>query len=200
MSFTLPNLPYARDALEPYMSSQTLDYHYAKHHQGYVTKLNALIKGTPLETAKIEDIILESRQKPDMAAIFNNAGQFLNHIYFWNCMKPGGGGHPEGRIAEQISKDFGRYDDFRKAFIDAGVSVFGSGWVWLVWNGAELEVMKTSNADLPLAHGKATILACDVWEHAYYLDYQNRRPDFLEAYLDKLINWDFATENLMSAL
>lgn len=194
MPFTLPPLPYAPNALEPHMSEKTFSFHYNKHHQAYVTKTNELIAGTPLEGKSLEEIIMESAK--DKGPLFNNAAQVWNHTFFWNSMKPNGGGAPKGKIAEKINADFGSFDEFKKQFKEAGIGQFGSGWAWLVLDGGKLKVTKTPNADLPMAHGQKAILTCDVWEHAYYLDYQNRRPDFLGAFLDNLANWEFAEKNL----
>lgn len=196
MTFTLPPLPYAKDALEPYMTADTFSFHHEKHHQAYVTNLNNLIKDTPLADKSLEDIIIESAKDSTKAGIFNNSAQVWNHTFFWHSMKPNGGGQPAGKIAEKINADFGSLDAFKEAFKQAATTQFGSGWAWLVSNNGKLEVMKTGNADLPMVHGKKAILTLDVWEHAYYLDYQNRRPDFVTTYLDKLVNWEFAEKNL----
>jgi len=196
MSFTLPQLPYAKDALAPVISANTLDFHHGKHHNAYVTNLNNLIQGTDLADAALTDIIKKTAGDAAKAGVFNNAAQVWNHTFFWNSMKPGGGGKPGGAVAQRIEADFGGYDKFAEAFKTAGVTQFGSGWAWLVDKGGKLEVMKTPNADSPLAHGVKALMTCDVWEHAYYLDYQNRRPDFLQAFLDKLVNWDFVNANL----
>ncbi len=196
MTFTLPPLPYAKDALEPHMSAQTFSFHHEKHHQAYVTNLNNLIKDTPLAGKTLEEIIMDSAKDPSKAGIFNNSAQVWNHTFFWNSMKPNGGGAPTGKIAEKINADFGSFDVFKEAFKQAAATQFGSGWAWLVLNNGKLEIMKTGNADLPMAHGKKAILTLDVWEHAYYLDYQNRRPDFTAAFLDHLVNWEFAEKNL----
>jgi superoxide dismutase, Fe-Mn family len=199
MAFTLPALPYAADALEPHMSANTFSFHHAKHHNAYVTNLNGLIEGKPLATATLEEIIHQSAGKADMAGVFNNAAQVWNHTFFWSSMKPGGGGKPTGAIAAAIDKDLGGYDEFAKQFKAAATTQFGSGWAWLVKDAGTLKITKTANADLPMAHGQTALLTLDVWEHAYYIDYQNRRPDFAQAYLDNLVNWDFANENLAKA-
>ncbi|TXG84535.1 MAG: superoxide dismutase [Sphingomonadales bacterium] len=199
MAFTLPPLPYATDALEPHMSANTFSFHYSKHHQAYVTNLNGLIEGKPLADASLEEIIRESAGKPDMAGVFNNAAQVWNHTFFWHSMKPNGGGKPTGAIAAKIDSDLGGYDAFVKDFKTAATTQFGSGWAWLAVKDGKLAILKTGNADLPMVHGATALLTCDVWEHAYYLDYQNRRPDFVQAYIDHLINWDFANENLAKA-
>lgn len=196
-AFTLPALPYSKTALEPYISAQTMEFHYDKHHQAYVDNLNKLIAGTPWATGKpLEKVVLESALMPDKTAVFNNAAQNWNHTFFWKSMKPGGGGQPTGRLMELIEKSFGGFDKFKDAFLNAAVAQFGSGWVWLVQEGAALKIVKTSNADTPLVHGQTPLLTCDVWEHAYYLDYQNRRKDFVQTFLDHLANWDFAASNL----
>lgn len=194
-TFTLPPLPYPKNALEPHMTAQTFSFHHEKHHQTYVTNLNNLIKDTPLAAKSLEEVIMESAKDSAKAPIFNNAAQVWNHTFFWQSMKPNGGGVPTGKIADQINADFGGLDKFKEAFKQAATTQFGSGWAWLVLNNGKLEVMKTSNADLPMAHDKKALLTLDVWEHAYYLDYQNRRPDFVTAYLDHLVNWEFAEKN-----
>jgi Fe-Mn family superoxide dismutase len=195
--FTLPALPYAQDALEPYISAKTMGFHYGKHHQAYVDNLNKFIAGTPWADGRsLETVVAESAAKPDQAAVFNNSAQAWNHAFFWKCMKPGGGGAPSGRLMDMIGKSFGGVDKFKAAFQAAAVSQFGSGWAWLVQDGDQLKIVKTSNADTPIAHGQTPLLTCDVWEHAYYLDYQNRRADFVLAFLDHLANWDFAAAQL----
>jgi Fe-Mn family superoxide dismutase len=196
MAFVLPPLPYELNALEPHISANTLSFHYGKHHQAYVTNLNGLIEGTDLATKSLEDIIRITAGDKDKVGVFNNAAQVWNHTFYWHSMSPQGGGKPKGALAERINKDFGSYDEFTKLFKQAGVSQFGSGWAWLVLNkDGQLEIMKTANADLPMVHGKKALITCDVWEHAYYLDYQNRRPDYVEIFLNHLINWDFAEKN-----
>jgi Fe-Mn family superoxide dismutase len=197
--FTLPPLPYAEGALAPVISANTLSFHYGKHHKAYVDNLNNLAKGTEYESAPLEQVIRDTAGKPDKAGLFNNSAQVWNHTFFWNCLKGGGGGKPGGRLAQMIDSDLGGYDNFRKEFANACVTQFGSGWGWLVAEGGKLRIMKTPNAENPLAKGISALLTIDVWEHAYYLDYQNRRPDFVNAVIDKLLNWDFATENLARA-
>jgi Fe-Mn family superoxide dismutase len=192
----LPKLPYSENALEPLITVKTISFHYGKHHKGYVDKLNSLLANSPLKGKSLEEIILTSAGKQDMAAVFNNAGQVWNHDFFWKSMKPEGGGEPKGKMLDLLNKSFGSYAEFKKQFIDNGVNQFGSGWVALVQKGDKLEILKTSNADNPIAHKVNPLLICDVWEHAYYLDYQNRRADFINAFLDKLVNWDFAEANL----
>ena len=196
-AFTLPALPYAQDALEPYISARTMGFHYGKHHQAYVDNLNKLVAGTPWAAGQsLEKVVLESAGMADKAAVFNNAAQAWNHAFFWKSMKPGGGGLPAGRLMDLIGKSFGGFEKFKNAFLTAAVAQFGSGWVWLVQEGDALKIVKTSNADTPIAHGQTALLTCDVWEHAYYLDYQNRRKDFVQAFLDHLANWDFAASQL----
>ncbi|MCE2715692.1 MAG: superoxide dismutase [Pseudomonadota bacterium] len=197
MAFTLPSLPYAKNALAPYISEQTLDFHHGKHHQTYVTNLNNLVQGTENESKGLEELINLSHAKADMAGIFNNAAQVWNHAFFWHCMKPNGGGQPTGAIAEKINTAFGSYEKFAAEFKQAALTQFGSGWAWLVQEGDTLKIIKTPNADLPMVHNQTALLTCDVWEHAYYLDYQNRRADFVQTFLDHLLNWDFVNQNLV---
>ncbi len=192
----LPALPYAENALEPVISAKTMGFHYGKHHKGYVDKLNALLKDSPLKDKRLEEIILESAGKPEMSAIFNNAAQVWNHSFFWKSMKPAGGGEPAGKMLVMIKSSFGSYAEFKKQFVDAGLAQFGSGWVWLVQDRGNLKIMKTANAEVPMGDKLNPLITCDVWEHAYYLDYQNRRGDFINAFLDKLVNWEFAEGNL----
>ncbi|MCC7411645.1 MAG: superoxide dismutase [Gammaproteobacteria bacterium] len=196
MAFELPPLPWAENALEPHISAKTMSFHYGKHHQAYVTNLNKLASGTPMEKQSLEDVIRASAGVADKAGVFNNAAQVWNHTFFWNSMKPGGGGAPTGKLADLINTSFGGLDKFKEEFKNAAVTQFGSGWAWLINEGGKLKITKTANADSPIAHGQKALLTCDVWEHAYYLDYQNRRPDFVQAFLDHLVNWDFATRNL----
>ncbi len=197
MTFTLPPLPYDKTALEPMISAKTFEFHHGKHHQAYVTKLNELIAGTDLEKASLEDIILKTAGNAEKQALFNNAAQHWNHSFFWHCLTPkNGGDKPSGDLAKKIDSDLGGYDKFAADFKAAAIGQFGSGWAWLVADKAgKLKITKTANADLPLAHGERAILTVDVWEHAYYLDYQNRRPDFVQTFLDKLLNWEFANAN-----
>lgn len=200
MTFTLPDLPYAKNALEPYISAQTFDFHHGKHHQAYVTNLNKLIEGTDYEKLSLEEIILKSAGDASKAGIFNNSAQVWNHTFFWNSMKPAGGGKPTGELAAKIEKDFGSFDKFAEEFKNAGATQFGSGWAWLVLDkDGKLKVTKTANAELPMTKGETALLTIDVWEHAYYLDFQNRRPDFIATYLDKLANWEFAASNFANA-
>jgi Fe-Mn family superoxide dismutase len=200
MTFQLPALPYDRTALEPHMSAQTLDFHHGKHHAAYVKNLNDLVAGTPLASKSLEEVILESgRDLENHGKIFNNAAQVWNHTFFWQCMKPQGGGQPTGKLLEAINAAFGSFDAFKSQFKEAGVTQFGSGWAWLVLDKGQLKITKTGNADLPMRHGQVALLTCDVWEHAYYLDYQNRRPDFIETFLGTLVNWAFVAQNFDSA-
>ena len=196
MTFTLPPLPYEKNALEPHISSRTLDFHHGKHHQAYVDNLNKLIANTELENKPLEEIIRLSAQDTAKAGIFNNAAQVWNHTFYWHSLKKEGGELPQGVLLKRIAQDFGDYDKFKEAFKQAGATQFGSGWVWLVEEKGTLKIVKTGNADLPMIHGQKALLTCDVWEHAYYLDYQNRRPDYLEVFLNHLVNWDFAAKNL----
>jgi len=194
--FTLPPLPYAENALAPVISANTLSFHYGKHHKAYVDNLNKLASGTEYESAPLEQVIRDTAGKPDKSGVFNNAAQVWNHTFYWNCLKGGGGGKPSGRIAQMIDSDLGGYDNFRKELATACTTQFGSGWGWLVSEGGKLRIMKTPNAEVPFTKGATPLLTIDVWEHAYYLDYQNRRPDYANAVIDKLLNWDFAMENL----
>ena len=194
--FTLPPLPYKDDALAPTITAHTLSFHYGKHHKAYVDNLNKLVEGKKYATMTLEDVVKASAKEAADAGVFNNAAQVWNHTFYWNSMKPGGGGAPTGKLLEKIVADFGSFDAFKTQFSDAAKTQFGSGWAWLVLDGGKLKVTKTGNADTPLAHGQKAILTCDVWEHAYYLDFQNRRPDYVAAFLDKLVNWDFAAANL----
>ena len=221
MALTLPDLPYAKNALEPYLSARTLEFHHDKHHKAYVDNGNKLLAGTDLEKDDAETIIKKVAGDASLAAVFNNVAQAWNHSFFWNCLKPKGGGHPTGRVAQKIDADFGSYEKFAEELKNAGVTQFGSGWAWLVLKDGKLEVMKTGNADTPvanaikqqlrvddrlwekeaewletIAYGIKPLLTVDVWEHAYYLDYQNRRPDYIQAVIDNLINWDFVNSCL----
>lgn len=197
MPFTLPELPYALNALEPHITSNTLSFHYGKHHQTYVTNLNNLVKDTPLENASLEEVIKESAKDGTKAGTFNNAAQVWNHTFYWHSMKPSGGGAPKGELAKKIDADLGGMDGFKEQFKQAATTQFGSGWAWLVLDASgKLKVTKTGNADLPMVHGQKALLTIDVWEHAYYLDYQNKRPDYITTFLEKLVNWEFAEKNL----
>ena len=200
MAISLPDLPYARNALAPHISEQTLDFHYGKHHQAYVDNLNKMIDGTPHGDASLEEIIQDSAGDGAKVGVFNNAAQIWNHTFYWNSMAPGGGGAPTGDVANAINDAFGGYDGFKEAFAAAGATQFGSGWAWLVAKGGKVEIRKTPNAELPLTEAGATpLLTMDVWEHAYYLDFQNKRPAYISTFLDSLVNWDFANANLAAA-
>jgi len=192
MAFTMPPLPWAKDALAPHISAETIDFHFGKHHQAYLDTLNKLIQGKPEETKSLEEII---RSAEPSSPLFNNAGQFWNHTFYWNSMKPGGG-KPSGRLLELINRDFGSVENMLGQMGEAAKTQFGSGWAWLVEEGGKLKVVKTGNADLPMKHGQKALLTLDVWEHAYYVDYRNARPKYVEAVLANLINWDFAAKNL----
>lgn len=196
MAITLPALPYAQDALEPHITANTLSFHHGKHHNAYVTNLNKLIEGSDLAEKSLEDIIKAVVGNSAQAGIFNNAAQVYNHTFYWNSMAPNGGGQPTGAIADKINADFGSYEKFREEFAAAAATQFGSGWAWLVLDGDKLVIEKSANADTPFAHGRKPILTIDVWEHAYYLDFQNLRPKYIETFLDSLVNWDFANSNL----
>lgn len=192
MSFTLPPLPYAYDALQPYMSKETLEYHHDKHHAAYVTALNNLVKGTEFDGKTLEDVVKGSYGKN--APIFNNAGQHYNHTLFWKWMKPNGGGAIPGAVEKAIVAGVGSVDKMKEDFIAAGLGQFGSGWAWLAVKDGAVHVMKTPNGEPPIVHGATPILGCDVWEHSYYIDYRNRRADYLKAFVDHLINWEFVDE------
>jgi superoxide dismutase, Fe-Mn family len=191
MPFTLPPLPYAKDALAPHLTAETLDFHHGKHHQAYVTKLNELLEGKPEANKSLEEIIMNSE-----GPVFNNAAQIWNHTFYWSSMKPSGGGQPTGDLLAAINRDFGSVDKFKTEFTNAGVTQFGSGWAWLVEDKGKLAVTKTPNADLPMKHGQKALLTMDVWEHAYYIDFRNARPKYIDTFLNSLINWDFALANL----
>ena len=193
MTFTLPELPYAQDALEPHITANTLSFHHGKHHNAYVTKLNELIAGTEHEGKSLEEII-----KSSDGPIFNNAAQIWNHTFYWHSMKPNGGGEPSGALADAINSSFGSLDEFKTQFAAAAMTQFGSGWAWLVLDNGQLKVTKTGNAETPITSGQIPLLTIDVWEHAYYLDFQNKRPDYIQAFLNNLVNWEFAAENFTS--
>ena len=194
MAFELPPLPYSEDALDPHISAKTLSFHHGKHHAAYVTKLNGMVEGKPYAEQSLEQIIEATAGKEP--GIFNNAAQIWNHTFFWNCMKPNGGGAPSGELGDKIKATWGSVDKLKEELTQAAVTQFGSGWAWLVQDGGDLKITKTANADNPLTAGQTALLTVDVWEHAYYLDYQNRRPDFVKAILDHLVNWDFVASNL----
>jgi Fe-Mn family superoxide dismutase len=194
--FTLPTLPYADNALAPVISANTIGFHYGKHHKTYVDNLNNLVKGTDLEGQSLEAIVAATAGKADKVGVFNNAAQVWNHTFYWNCLRQTGGGAPPAKLAQMIDAGFGSFDNFKKEFAQACVTQFGSGWGWLVADGNALKVVKTANAEVPIGKGQKPLLTIDVWEHAYYLDYQNRRADYVNAVIDKLLNWQFAEENL----
>ena len=196
MSITLPDLPFAKNSLEPFMSAKTIEFHHDKHHNGYVQNANKLITGTEYEKLDAEEIIQKTAGDAASASIFNNVSQAWNHAFYWQCLKPKGGGKPSGQIEKKIKQDFGGYEKFVEELKSAGSTQFGSGWAWLVMDNDRLEVMKTANADSPLAHDMQPLLTIDVWEHAYYLDYQNRRPDYINTFIEKLINWEFVNSLL----
>ena len=191
MAFELPPLPYAKDALAPHISEETLEYHYGKHHQTYVTNLNKMVEGTDFENSSLEEVIMGSE-----AAVFNNSAQIWNHTFYWSSMAPDGGGAPTGEVADAINSAFGSYDTFVEKFKEAATTQFGSGWAWLVDAGSGLEIMKTANADLPMKHNAKALLTIDVWEHAYYIDFRNARPNYISTFVDSLINWDFVAANM----
>ena len=193
MAFTLPPLPWSKDALAPHISAETIDFHYGKHHQAYVTNLNNLVEGTENADKPLEEIILSA----EPGGLLNNAAQVWNHTFFWSCMTPGGGDEPDGDVKTAIESAFGSVDEFKQTFTDKAKTLFGSGWTWLAkGDDGGLEILQTKDADLPLKHGKTALLTLDVWEHAYYLDYQNARPAYIETWLNNLVNWEFAAENL----
>jgi superoxide dismutase, Fe-Mn family len=191
MPINLPELPYAKNALEPYISAKTMEFHHDKHHKTYIDNTNKFLAGTPFEKETLESIIKKTANDPKQTAIFNNVAQAWNHTFFWSCMKPAGGKAPTGPIADQIKTDFGSYEKFVEEFKNAATTQFGSGWAWLVLDGSKLRVMKTPNGENPIIHDMIPLLGLDIWEHAYYLDYQNRRPDYITAFIDNLINWEF---------
>lgn len=196
MSITLPTLPYAKNALEPHISTETLDFHHGKHHQAYVTNLNKLLEGSAHADSALEAIIAAH----DVGTpIFNNAAQVWNHTFYWSSMAPNGGGQPSGALLDAINRDFGSYEKFKEQFAAAAASQFGSGWAWLVVDNGKLAVTKTANADLPSKHAQKALLTIDVWEHAYYVDFRNQRPKYIETFLNHLANWEFATKNLTSS-
>ncbi len=199
--FFLPELPYDKKALEPHMSAETFDFHHGKHHNAYVQNLNKLINDTSLATKDLETIIMATANDSGKAGIFNNAAQVWNHTFFWLSMSRDGGNIPKGTLATKINEAFGDFNNFKQSFVQTGVSQFGSGWVWLVLNSSteKLEIIKTSNAETPITKSLLPLLCCDVWEHAYYLDYQNKRPEFLMVFLENLANWEFAQENFDNA-
>ncbi|MGD0277138.1 MAG: superoxide dismutase [Syntrophales bacterium] len=196
MAITLPDLPYRKEALAPVISSNTLEFHWGKHHKTYVDNINKLIAGTELAGVSLEDIIRKTAGDTSKAGMFNNAAQVWNHTFYWKSLKPGGGGKPSGPAADKIQAAWGSYEKFVEELKNVGVTQFGSGWAWLVLDGSSLKITRTANADTPFVHSMKPLLTIDVWEHAYYLDYQNRRADYLAAVIEKLINWDFVNANL----
>ncbi|MBL6744758.1 MAG: superoxide dismutase [Pseudomonadales bacterium] len=194
MKLELPDLPFGKDALEPHMSANTLGFHHGKHHNAYVVKGNELLEDAGLSADNLEALVIEAAKVG--GGLFNNVGQHYNHSFFWNSISANGGGEPTGAIADAINASFGSFENFKKEFVAGGVGQFGSGWVWLVADGDTLKITKSANAETPLTDGLKPLLVCDVWEHAYYLDFQNRRPDFLASFIDNLANWDFANQNL----
>jgi len=193
---TLAPLPYEQSALEPFISSHTIGFHYGKHHAAYVDKANELLNGNPFERKSIEEIVRVTAGKPDQTALFNNAAQAWNHSFFWHCLRSKGGGKPEGRLGKMIDESFGSFEKFKDEFLSSGKTLFGSGWVWLVEDGGKLKIVRTANAETPLTTNQKPLFVVDVWEHAYYLDYQNRRVDFIKAILENLANWEFIASNL----
>lgn len=199
MAYQQPALPWSDNALEPHISANTIGFHYGKHHATYVTNYNNLVADTPYADRSIEEVIAATADDPQKAGIFNNAAQAWNHSFYWNCLSPNGGGKPTGELAEAIEKDLGGYDKFREELKTAAATQFGSGWAWLVLDHGTLRIVKTGNAENPMTRGMKPLLTIDVWEHAYYLDYQNRRPDHVLAVIDNLINWEFVAANYSSA-
>jgi Fe-Mn family superoxide dismutase len=199
MAYELPALPYEYTALEPHISKSTLEFHHDKHHAAYVTNFNAAVEGTDLANLSIEEVIKTVADDASKAGIFNNAAQAWNHTFYWNCIKPNGGGTPSGALADKIKADFGSFENFVAEFKKAGATQFGSGWAWLVLDNGTLKVTKTGNAGNPITSGQTPLLTMDVWEHAYYLDYQNKRPAYIDTFVEKLINWDFVAENFAKA-
>ncbi len=199
MTYELPPLPFDYTALEPHVSKSTLEFHHDKHHAAYVNKYNDMVKGTDMESKSIEEVIKATYNDSSKAGIFNNAAQAWNHTFYWNCIKPSGGGKPSGELADKIAADFGSFDKFKEEFANAAATQFGSGWAWLVLDKGTLKVAKTSNAENPIAMGMTPLLTIDVWEHAYYLDYQNKRPDYIQTFISSLINWDFVAEQMKKA-
>lgn len=199
MAYSQPALPYADNALAPHISTETIGFHYGKHHATYIKKYNDMVAGTPFDDQNIEDVIVATANNPEKAGLFNNGAQAWNHSFYWNSLSPNGGGKPSGEIAGKIDADFGHYDAFKEELANAAATQFGSGWAWLVLDKGQLKVVKTANAQTPLTSGMIPILTIDVWEHAYYLDFQNRRPDYVAAVIDDLLNWDFASQNFLNA-
>lgn len=199
MAYTQPELPYAENALDPHISANTIGFHYGKHHATYIKKYNDMVAGTPHDDQSIEDVIVATANDPEKTGLFNNGAQAWNHSFYWNSLSPDGGGRPSGQIAGKIETDFGSYDSLKSELANAAATQFGSGWAWLVLDNGQLKVVKTANAQTPLTNAMYPILTIDVWEHAYYLDYQNRRPDYVAAVIDELLNWEFASQNFLNA-
>jgi superoxide dismutase, Fe-Mn family len=195
MAFTLPDLPYSKDALAPVISAETLEYHHGKHHAGYVNKLNTMVEGSKWATKTLEEVVQGTQGQQNEQGVFNNAAQIWNHTFYWNCMAPNGGGEPTGKVAELINKAFGDFNSFKTKFSDEAAARFGSGWAWLIEKDGGVAIETTLNADTPMAHGKKCLLTLDVWEHAYYIDYRNARPKYIEAFW-KIVNWDWVNQQL----
>jgi Fe-Mn family superoxide dismutase len=195
--FILPELPYSKDDFKPHFTAETFDYHHGKHHQTYVTNLNKLLEtNKELATKNLEDVIKISFGNATLTGVFNNAAQIWNHTFFWHSIKPSGGGTPRGKILDLINRDFGNFESFATEFKQAAITQFGSGWAWLVFHDGKLQILKTANAETPIAKGIKPLLACDVWEHAYYIDYRNNRANYVDIYINHMINWEFAESNL----
>jgi len=199
MGYELPELPYDYTALEPHISKSTLEFHHDKHHAKYVNNYNQMSQDAGMGDKSIEEVIKATYNDSSKSGLFNNAAQAWNHTFYWNCLKPNGGGEPTGAIADKIKADFGSYEKFKEEFKTAATSQFGSGWAWLILDNGKLAVAKTLNAENPVAMGKTPLLTCDVWEHAYYLDYQNKRPDYVDTFLNNLVNWDFVAQQMSAA-
>ena len=200
MAYQQPALPFAENALEPHISANTLSFHYGKHHATYVKNYNGLVEGTPFDTQSLEEVIAATASDASKVGVFNNGAQAWNHSFYWNCLTPNGGGEPSGDLAKKIVEDFGSYDKLKEELKNAAATQFGSGWAWLVLDNGTLKVVKTANAQTPLTSGQTPLLCIDVWEHAYYLDYQNRRPDHVTAVIDYLLNWKFVKQNFTDAI
>ncbi len=196
MAFELPKLPYGESDLQPVISAQTISFHYGKHHKAYVDNLNKLVEGTAMANQSLEEIIKATAGQPDKAGIFNNAAQVWNHTFYWNCLKPKGGGKPSTALMNKIQSDFGDFENFKKEMVNAALTQFGSGWAWLVSDAGKLKIVKTPNAEVPFTKGQKCLFTIDVWEHAYYLDYQNKRADYANAVFDQLTHWEFIERNL----
>lgn len=197
--FSLPELPFDKNAFKEVLSAETFDYHHGKHHNAYVQNANKLLADHNLNSKNLEEVILASSNDSTLKGIFNNAAQIWNHSFYWHSLTPNGGGEPQTELMEQINQDFGSFEKFKEEFKTAGATQFGSGWAWLVYKDGKLKITKTANAELPITEGETPLLTCDVWEHAYYIDYRNQRPAYLDVFLDKLVNWSFAEENFKNA-